>query len=79
MIVPAWLSGLWAKVAFAGAFIGLVLLACLKLIGVGRKAERADTLERVTQQAKEARDVENRVDGAGAAELERLRNKWTRG
>lgn len=71
-------GGIWAKVAFVGAFVGLVLLGCLKLIGIGRKAERAETAERVNEQVKEARNVENRVDGAGADELGRLRDKWTR-
>mgnify|MGYP003660897308 CR=1 FL=1 len=77
-MIPVWLSGIWAKVAFVGAFVGLLLIAVLKLIGIGRKAERAETAERINQQATEARNVENRVDGAGADELERLRNKWTR-
>lgn len=78
MILPAWLSGLWAKVAFGAAFVGLLLLAVFRLIGIGRKAERAETAERVNEQVKEARNVENRVDGAGADELGRLRDKWTR-
>lgn len=40
--MPAWLTGLGAKLAIATAFVGLALLACLKLIGIGRKAEKAD-------------------------------------
>lgn len=77
-MMPAWLAGIWAKVAFAAAFVGLLLLAVLKLIGIGRKAERAFTAARVNEQVKEARDVENRVDGAGADELGRMRRKWER-
>lgn len=77
-MIPVWLSGIWAKVAFVGAFVGLLLIAVLKLIGIGRKAERAETAERVNGQVKEARNVENRVDGAGADELGRMRSKWTR-
>lgn len=76
--MPTFLAGIWAKVAFVGAFVGLLLLAVLKLIGIGRKAERAETAERVNEQAREARNVENRVDGASPAELERMRSKWTR-
>jgi len=76
--VSGLLSGLWQKVAFAAAFIGLLLLAVLRLIGMERKQERAEATERVNQQAKEARNVENRVDGANAAELERMRRKWER-
>lgn len=77
-MIPAWLTGLWAKVAFVAAFIGLVLLACLRLIGIGRKAEQGAAAARVGEQVKEARNVENRVDGAGADELGRLRRKWER-
>lgn len=77
-MIPAWLSGLWAKVAFVGAFVGLLLLAVFRLIGIGRKQERAEATARTHEQVKEARNVENRVDGAGADELGRLRSKWTR-
>lgn len=76
--MPTFLAGIWAKIAFVGAFVGLLLLAAFRLIATGRKAERAETAERVNQQVKEARNVENRVDGANAAERERMRNKWTR-
>lgn len=76
--VTGLLSGLWQKAAFVAAFVGLVLLACLRLIGIGRKAEQGAAAARVGEQVKEARNVENRVDGAGADELERLRSKWTR-
>ena len=77
-MIPAWLSGIWAKVAFVAAFVGLVLLACLRLIGIGRKAEQGAAAARIGKQVKEARNVENRVDGAGADELGRLRRKWER-
>ena len=52
-----WLSSVWLKVAFAGAFVILLIGAVLKLIGVGRKAERAD-------RAKVDQVVRNRVDAA---------------
>ena len=79
MSLPAWLTGLWGKAAFAAAFVGLLLVAAFRLIGIGRKVERGAVAERINEQVKEARDVENRVDGADAGELERLRKKWTRG
>jgi len=72
------LSGIWSYVLAGVAFVGLVAFWALQLIATGRKAERAETAERVNQQAKEARNVENRVDGADADERERMRNKWTR-
>jgi hypothetical protein len=56
--MPAWLTGIGAKIALAAAFVGLVLLAVLRLIGIGRKAERGEAaikgMER-TQEANEAR------------------------
>lgn len=45
-MIPAWLSGIWAKIVFGAVFVGLIALACLRLIGIGRKAERADQLQR---------------------------------
>lgn len=77
-MIPAWLSGIWAKIVFGAVFVGLIALACLRLIGIGRKAEQGEAARRVGEQVKEARNVENRVDGAGADELGRLRSKWTR-
>lgn len=77
-MIPAWLAGIWGKVVFGAVFVGLVLLACLRLIGIGRKAEQGAAARRVGEQVKEARNVENRVDGAGADELGRLRRKWER-
>ena len=44
--MPTFLAGIWGKVVFVAAFVGLVLLACLRLIGIGRKAERADQIQR---------------------------------
>lgn len=44
--MPAWLTGIGAKLALAAAFVGLVLLAVLKLIGIGRDQERGKQLQR---------------------------------
>lgn len=56
--MPTFLAGLWAKVAFVAAFVGLVLLAVFHLIGIGRNSERGaaavDALQR-TKDANEAR------------------------
>ncbi len=56
--LPAWLTGLGAKLALAAVFVGGFLLAVLKLIAIGRKAERGEAaikgLQR-TQAANEAR------------------------
>lgn len=54
-MIPPWLTGLGGKLAFAGAFVLVVLMACLKLIGIGRKAEQGE-------RAKADQVVRNRVD-----------------
>lgn len=77
-MIPAWLTGLWGKVVLVGAFIGLLALAALKLIGIGRDKERYAASTKALQQATEAHDVEARVDAAGPDELDRMRGKWTR-
>lgn len=77
-MIPAWLSGIGTKLAIGAAFVGLVLLACLRLIGIGRDKERYAATTKALQQTKEANDVENRVAGADSTELGKLRSKWTR-
>lgn len=56
--MPGFLAGIWAKVAFGAAFVGLLLLAVFRLIGIGRNSERGaaavDALQR-TKDANEAR------------------------
>jgi hypothetical protein len=56
--MPTFLAGIWAKVAFGAAFVGLLLLAVFRLIGIGRNSERGaaavDALQR-TKDANEAR------------------------
>lgn len=77
------LSGIWGKAAPYLIIAGVVALAVglfvLKVFGAGKAAAKAEAAMKALQQVKEARNVENRVDGADAAELERLRKKWTRG
>ncbi len=76
--MPAWLVGIWGKVVFVAAFLGLLALAALKFIGIGRDKERYAATTKALQQSKEANDVENRVAGADSTELGKLRSKWTR-
>jgi hypothetical protein len=56
--MPTFLAGIWAKVACGAAFVGLLLLAVFRLIGIGRNSERGaaavDALQR-TKDANEAR------------------------
>ncbi len=71
-MMPAWLSGLGAKLAIAAAFVGLVLLAVLKLIGIGRKAEKAD-------RAKADQVVRDRVDAVRPPEAGETEDRLNKG
>jgi len=77
------IAALWGRFApyliVAGVVCVAVVLFIAKVFGAGKAAVKAEATLKTLQQAKEARNVENRVDGADAAELERLRRKWTRG
>ena len=77
------IAALWGRFApyliVAGIIAVAVVLFVAKVFGAGKAAAKAEATLKTLQQAKEARNVENRVDGAGADELERLRKKWTRG
>lgn len=76
--MTAFLSGIWAKLLAGLAIIGGILLAIGKLKQAGRDAERAEQAKRNEEFRRQADEVRNRVDGAGDAELERLRQRWTR-
>lgn len=76
----AWLKG--SKVvmylAFAAAFVWGVLLLVGKLMGAGRDKERAAQLERTNEMRREADATRDDVDAASDADLERMRQRWTR-
>jgi uncharacterized protein YfeS len=76
------IAALWGRFApyliVAGVVAVAVVLFALKVFGAGKAAAKAEATLKTLQQAKEARNVENRVDGADPAELERMRKRWTR-
>jgi Na+/H+-dicarboxylate symporter len=76
------IAALWGRFApyliVAGVVAVALVLFVARVFGAGKAAAKAEATLKTLQQAKEARNVENRVDGADPAELERLRNKWTR-
>jgi hypothetical protein len=76
--MSALLSGIWQKALIAAAFVGLVLLAILKLLGAGRAQEKAAQAQRDTEARRTADEAERMVDRAGDGELDELRSKWTR-
>lgn len=50
----AFLSGLWGKVAFAAAFLGLLALAVLKVFGAGKAAAKAEATMEALKRTREA-------------------------
>lgn len=80
--MPVFLATLWGRAApyliIAGVVAVALVLFVARVFGAGKAAARAEATLKTLQQVREARDVENRVDGADPAELERLRRKWER-
>ena len=70
-MMPAWLTGIGAKLAVAGAIALAVLLACLKLIGIGRDQEKGKR----AQADKVVRDRVDAVRPPEAGETEDSLNK----
>ena len=73
----SFLTNVWAKVVFGAVFVGLLLLAVLKLICIGRKVEKGEANTRI------ARNVEtrNEVDRSVARvpdPADELRRNWSR-
>ncbi len=66
-MIPAWLAGIWGKVVFGAVFVGLLLLACLRLIGIGRKAERADAIDKGVAAIQRANRAAQNVDPSAEA------------
>ncbi len=76
--MPGWLSAVWGKLLAGLAIVGGILLAIGKLKQAGRDAERAEQAEQGEEMRREAHEVDRRLDAASDAELDRLRDKWTR-
>lgn len=77
-MIGQWFAGIWLKVAFAAVFVAMLLMAVLRLIGIGRKAEQADQARRNIEARRDADEAERMVDRAGDGELDELRKRWTR-
>jgi hypothetical protein len=80
--MPLWLTGLWGKVMAWGAIAAAIAVSLLvivsKLMGAGRDKEKAAQAAKAAEMRRTGDEVDTRVDAAGPAERERLRNKWTR-
>ena len=68
--MPTFLAGIWAKVAFVGTFVGLLLIAALKLIGIGRKAERGEAAMTSLQRTREANNARAQASQPVSKEVE---------
>jgi len=71
-------AGLWGKMLAGLAIVGGILLAIGKLKQAGRDAERAGQAERTNELRRQAHEVDRRIDAASDADIDRLRDKWTR-
>lgn len=71
-------GGLWGRIAAVGALVLAVLGLLAKVRQSGREAERADAERRIAERQREADHARGTVDSAGDAELDRLRQRWTR-
>ena len=63
----AFLSGIWGKAVFVAVFLGMLALAALKLIGIGRKAERLEATEKGVEAIKRANRAAQNVDPSAEA------------
>lgn len=71
-------SKVWFYLAFAVAFVWGLLMLVGKLMGAGAAKEKAAEAARADKERRTADEVRNRVDAAPDAELDRLRDRWTR-
>ena len=72
-------SGIGTVLVGGIAIVGGILLAIGKLKQAGRDQERAEQAARNEETRRQANETRSHVDGASDAELERMRDKWTRG
>lgn len=77
-----WLTDIGGRVlvwlAAAGAVIVALLLLVGKLMSAGRAKEQAEQAKRNDEMRRQADEVDRTVDGASDAELDRMRDEWTR-
>lgn len=73
-----FLTGIWTKLAAAGAILLTVLAVIARIFNAGRKAERGDNAEKAQQNERVRVQTDAGVAAAGDAELGRMRDKWTR-
>lgn len=81
--MPLWLTGIWGKVLLAGAAIGAMLLAVLRIFVKGEQAgaakvevKQAQAVQKAQEKANVAQsEVSQKPDGQAARDLEK---DWTR-
>ena len=73
----SFLTNVWAKVVFGAVFVGLLLLAVLKLIGIGRKVERGEANTRIARNVETRNEVDRSVARVSDP-ADELRRNWSR-
>ena len=73
----SFLTDVWAKVVFGAVFVGLLLLAVLKLIGIGRKVERGEANTRIARNVETRNEVDRSVARVSDP-ADELRRNWSR-
>ena len=73
----SFLTDVWAKVVFGAVFVGLLLLAVLKLIGIGRKVERGEANTRIDRNVETRNEVDRSVARVPDP-ADELRRNWSR-
>ena len=73
----SFLTNVWAKVVFGAVFVGLLLLAVLKLIGIGRKVEKGEANTRIARNVETRNEVDRSVARVSDP-ADELRRNWSR-
>ena len=68
--------GMW--LIFAAAVVWGLLMIVGRLMSAGAAKEQAAQAARANEERRKADEVQNRIDSASDAELDRLRDEWTR-
>jgi hypothetical protein len=71
-------TGLAIKLGLVCIGLGFLVFVFMKIRQAGRDAERAKNATASLGAVEKAREVQNRLDAGGAAERERVWDKWSR-
>lgn len=82
MILPTWLTGIGAKIAAIALAIFAILAELLKFESSAKKAGAAEQAEKSSEatikNVETGNAAEQKVEQSSDAELDKLREKWTK-